>query len=58
MSRLGDPGLAVASHTFLDRWSYALGEVVADVERLADQVALLAKTCEDVESLSAQSFLP
>lgn len=58
MAALADPGLVVASHTFLERWSYALGEVVADANRLADQIALVAKTCEDVEVVTARSFLP
>ena len=58
MAALGDPGLTTASLTFLERWSYALGEVVADAERLADQIALVAKTCEDAEALTSRSFVP
>ena len=58
MSRLGDPGLAAASHAFLEHWSYALGEVVADADRLADQIALVAQTGEDVEAAASRSFRP
>jgi uncharacterized protein YukE len=58
MSQLGDPGLAAASHAFLEHWSYALGEVVADATRLADQIALVAQTCEDAEAAASRSFQP
>ncbi|GAB3266096.1 hypothetical protein [Kineosporia babensis] len=57
MAALGEPGLVAASHTFLERWSYALGEVVTDAERLAHQISLVAKTCENAESLASRSFL-
>ena len=58
MTRLGDPGLVAASQAFLEHWSYALGEVVDDAVRLADQIALVAQTCADVEAANARSFLP
>ncbi len=58
MSQLGDPGLVTASHAFLEHWSYALGEVVADANRLADQIALVAQTCEDAEAAASRSFRP
>jgi hypothetical protein len=58
MAQLGDPGLAAASHAFLEHWSYALGEVVSDATRLADQIALVAQTCEDAEAAASRSFQP
>lgn len=54
---LGTPALIRAAGSFVESWAPALAELVADANRLADAISLLARSYQDAESAAARSVL-
>jgi uncharacterized protein YukE len=58
VAALGTPVLVQAVGLFLENWNAALTEVVSDAHRLADAIALVSRSYQDAESVTARMMTP
>ena len=58
VASLAEAELIRAAELFVDRWEYAMHEVIADAQRLADAVDLAARSYLDAESVARRAASP